>query len=295
MNLPNLAIKGIMLGKKYAPELLVATGVVSMLSSTVLAIKATPKALEVIDKHYDTIEKIELCKNGGVNVGEYTTEDYRKDKIITFTNTTVDMMKTYAWPIATATIGVASIMSGFGILRARNIALVGALNSVTTQFKKYRKEVIDKYGKEIDREMRNGTILTKAEEIDGATGEVTDKDILNPNDKSMYARFFDEGNIHWSKQQGYNFMFLKGQEQYANDLLRSRQPGIVLLNEVYDMLGIPRTPAGAQVGWHVDDGDGYIDFGMFDVANEKARDFVNGHERSILLDFNVDGVVYDKL
>ena len=59
------------------------------------------------------------------------------------------------------------------------------------------------------------------------------------------------------------------------------------------MLGIPRSQAGAVVGWVLGEGDDYIDFGMFDGNNMATRDFVNGYERSILLDFNVDGVIYD--
>jgi hypothetical protein len=67
----------------------------------------------------------------------------------------------------------------------------------------------------------------------------------------------------------------------------------VFLNEVYDMLGAKRTRAGAVMGWFYDKegkySDNYIDFGIFDIHNEKACDFVNGIEKSIILDFNVDG------
>ena len=49
----------------------------------------------------------------------------------------------------------------------------------------------------------------------------------------------------------------------------------------------------AVVGWVLGNGDNCIDFGIWDSANEKARDFVNGREGAILLDFNVDGVIYD--
>jgi hypothetical protein len=70
----------------------------------------------------------------------------------------------------------------------------------------------------------------------------------------------------------------------------------VFLNEVYEQLGIPASRAGAVVGWTIlPGGDGYIDFGIFDGENSSARMFVNGHEKSILLDFNVDGVIYNKI
>ena len=92
-------------------------------------------------------------------------------------------------------------------------------------------------------------------------------------------------------------MFLKDQQRYANDRLKTK--GCLFLNEVYDMLGIPRTKAGAIVGWIFDEkhpnGDNFVDFGIYDIHNDKKRDFVNGYERTILLDFNVDGVIYDKI
>ena len=114
---------------------------------------------------------------------------------------------------------------------------------------------------------------------------------------SEYSRFFDDGCAGWTKDPEYNFMFLKNQERYANDLLKSK--GHLFLNEVYDMLGIPRTKAGQVVGWIYDEknpvGDNFVDFGILDMRKPKCRDFVNGYERSILLDFNVDGNIWDMM
>ena len=90
-------------------------------------------------------------------------------------------------------------------------------------------------------------------------------------------------------------MFLFKQQNYANDTLKAR--GYLFLNEVYDMLGIPRTKAGQVVGWIYDEkhpiGDNFVDFGIVDVNNERSRAFMNGYERSIILDFNVDGNILD--
>ena len=62
------------------------------------------------------------------------------------------------------------------------------------------------------------------------------------------------------------------------------------------MLGIPRTKAGQVVGWIFDKdnpiGDNYVDFGLLNTQNE---DFVNGYKRSVLLDFNVDGMILDRI
>ena len=86
-------------------------------------------------------------------------------------------------------------------------------------------------------------------------------------------------------------MFLLRQQNYANDLLKSK--GHLFLNEVYDMIGIPRTKAGQVVGWIYDEknpvGDNFVDFGIIDIHKERNRAFMNGYEKNVLLDFNVDG------
>lgn len=131
---------------------------------------------------------------------------------------------------------------------------------------------------------------------DGALVNVeTKRDKTDCGDSvSQYARFFDEGSPAWSKDSEYNLMFLKQQQQYANDLLKKR--GHIFLNEIYDMLGIPRTKAGAVVGWVYDEnnpiGDNYVSFG---ITDERNANFVNGYEKSVLLDFNVDGNIWDKI
>ena len=113
--------------------------------------------------------------------------------------------------------------------------------------------------------------------------------------ESEYARFFDDGNTGWDENPEFSLQFLIRQQNWANELLNHR--GYVFLNEVYDMLGIPRTKAGQIVGWvknnKDDNADHYIDFGIFNVNRPKSRDFVNGYENVILLDFNVDGPILD--
>ena len=131
--------------------------------------------------------------------------------------------------------------------------------------------------------------------------EKTEKAIvsaMDPNDPSTYseyARFFDDGCKGWTKDPELNLLFLRRQQDAATDLLRSR--GYLTLNEVYRMLGMQTTKAGVIVGWVYDKdhpvGDNYVDFGIYDINRPKNRDFVNGYERVILLDFNVDGNIYD--
>jgi len=195
-----------------------------------------------------------------------------------------------------ALVGGASILcltKSHNILQERNLALAAAYAAVDKAFEEYRVRVVEKYGEDQDREFRYATEEIEYENPE--TGKIeTQKVLSRSNEHSQYARFFDQFSPSWSKEPEYNLLFLRCQQNWANDLLKAR--GHVFLNEVYDMLGIGRSKAGAVVGWMIsDEGDNYIDFGVFEADNEMARNFVNGREGSILLDFNVDGVIYDRI
>ena len=182
-------------------------------------------------------------------------------------------------------------------MRTRNLALVAAYKAVEQGFNAYRKRVIEEYGAEKDYMFKNGlrseTIVETEIDENGKTKKVKkEKLVVDPNAVSMYARFFDSSSAEWQKSSQYNLTFLQQQQNYFTNLLNIR--GHVFLNEVYDALGIPRSQAGTVVGWVIgDDNDNYVDFGIWDREKQKARDFVNGYEDSILLDFNVDGFIYD--
>lgn len=186
------------------------------------------------------------------------------------------------------------------ILRKRNIALAAAYTAVDKSFKEYRGRVVERFGKELDKELRYNIKAKEVEETvtDEKGNEKTVKktvDVVDPNAISEYARFFDDGCVGWTKDPELNLIFLRQQEAAATK--RLEDCGYLFLNEVYDMLGIPRTRAGQIVGWIYDKknpiGDNYVDFGIYDTNKEANRNFVNGYERTILLDFNVEGNILE--
>lgn len=283
--------------KKHSPEILVVTGVVGTVASAVMACKATTKIDEVLAETKDNIDKTkDYVEKKGFSE-KYTEEDYKKDLTIFYTKGGLELVKLYAPSVALGALSITAILSGHNVLRKRNVALAAAYATIEKGFKEYRGRVVERFGEELDRELKYNIKAKEVEEttVDEKTGEekITKKtvNVADPNKYSTYARFFDDGCTGWTKDPEYNLMFLKNQQRYANDLLKSR--GHLFLNEVYDMLGIPRTKAGQVVGWIYDEeypnGDNFVDFGIYDLYNEKARDFVNGYERTILLDFNVDG------
>lgn len=291
--------------QKHSPEILVVAGVVGTVVSAVMACKATTKVSEILEETKKTVTAIHECSENKelVESGKYTPEDAKKDLTITYAQTGLKFVKLYGPSVLLGALSITSILASNNILRKRNVALAAAYATIDSSFKDYRKRVIERFGEVVDRELKYNIKAQKIEET--ITDEETGKEkkvkktieVADPNTYSDYARFFDDGCTGWEKDSEYNLMFLKSQQRYANDLLKAR--GHLFLNEVYDMLGIERTKAGQVVGWIYDPenpvGDNYVDFGIYDINRKKAREFVNGYERSILLDFNVDGNIWDRI
>ena len=290
--------------RKHSPEILLVTGIVGGVGAAVLACRATLKVEGILDNHRSKVGKIAECwekvKEGDISLDEYSEEDHQKDLAVVYTQTAVDFIKVYGPAVTLGIASVACIVGGHGILKRRNVALIAAYKAIEEGFNAYRKRVVAEHGEEVDYMYKNGlhaeTVTETEVGEDGKATKVKKTKLVaeNPDKYSIYARYFDETSPEWANASEYNLTFLKTQQNYYNNMLQAR--GHVFLNEVYDALGLPRSRAGSIVGWAMtDDGDNFIDFGIFDGDKMISRDFVNGHEKSILLDFNVDGVIYDLL
>lgn len=287
--------------KKHSPEILVVAGVVGAVTSAVMACKATTKVHDILEDTKTKVDQVhEVLANDDIPEEKYSVEDSKKDLAIIYAQTGFEFVKLYGPSVALGVLSITAILTSNNILRKRNLALAAAYTTIDRSFKEYRGRVVERFGKDLDHELKHNIKAKEIEETvaneDGTeTTETKTVDVANPTEYSDYARFFDEACSGWTKDPELNLMFLKRQQSYANDLLRRR--GYLFLNEVYDMLGIPRTKAGQVVGWVYDEncpvGDNYVDFGIYDIHREKCRDFVNGYERTILLDFNPDGNILD--
>lgn len=287
--------------QKHSPEILVVAGVIGAVASAVMACKATTKLGDILDDSRDKIDSIhDVIENPDKVDEEYTPEDGNKDLAIVYTQTALKVAKVYAPAVILGGLSITAILTSNNILRKRNIALAAAYTAVDKSFKEYRGRVVERFGKELDKELRYNIKAKEVEETvtDEKGNEKTVKktvDVVDPNAISEFAKFFDDGCIGWTKDPELNMIFLRQQEAAATKRLEDR--GHLFLNEVYDMLGLPRTRAGQIVGWIYDKknpiGDNYVDFGIYDTSKEANRNFVNGYERTILLDFNVDGNILD--
>ena len=289
--------KAVMKLKKHSPEILVVAGIAGTVVSAVLACKATTKVAEILDETKGTLDTIhEGMETGAINGQEYTNEDGKKDTVVVYAQTGMKLAKLYGPAIILGTLSITSILASNNILRKRNVALGAGYAAIDKSFKEYRGRVIERFGEQVDTELKYGIKAKKFEEIevDPETGKEkkVKKTVMvaDPNLQSDYAVYFDSKSRNYETNPDYNRMFLKAQQAFANDKLQTR--GHLFLNEVLDDLDLPRTPAGQIVGWTKDGPDGYVNFRIVEVERETED---GRHEPALLLDFNVEGNIWEKM
>lgn len=289
--------KAVMKLKKHSSEILVVAGIAGTVVSAVLACKATTKVAEILDETKGTLDTIhEGMETGAINGQEYTNEDGKKDTVVVYAQTGMKLAKLYGPAIILGTLSITSILASNNILRKRNVALGAAYAAIDKSFKEYRGRVIECFGEQVDTELKYGIKAKKFEEIevDPETGKEkkVKKTVMvaDPNLQSDYAVYFDSKSRNYETNPDYNRMFLKAQQAFANDKLQTR--GHLFLNEVLDDLDLPRTPAGQIVGWTKDGPDGYVNFRIVEVERETED---GRHEPALLLDFNVEGNIWEKM
>lgn len=295
--------------KKHSPELLIAGGVVLAVATTVIACKETLKVEAIIDEAKENIDNINSAIENksrfrdpetGVE-GEYTEEIATHDKFIVYVQTGARVIKNYAPAIGLGVLSIAMILCGSNILKKRNVALMAAYSALSESYSTYRKRVADVYGKEADTRILEGitnkVITSESMDEKGNISVVEEEKTLSEGSASPYSVIFDEYSSEWRKSADYNSAFLRCQERAANDKLRFQ--GHLFLNEVLDMLGIERIPAGQIVGWKYSDNE-YVSFGI-DKFYPDWDELVgaNCNERSYRLEFNIPegkkGILYDRI
>lgn len=282
--------------KKHSPEILVTAGIGTGIVAAIVACKQTIKANDIIAEARKSLQNIEDVKElAANNEVEYTEENEQEDRKTIGMQVAVGMIKTYALPVGLGVLSITCILAGHHILKKRSVALAAAYSALSTDFMNYRKRVVNKYGKDVDFMLKNGLEkqIVANQVVDPETGEVkeTKEEVLTyEGDKlSQYARVFDEvGSTQWTPSADHNRAFLLMEQNYFNERIRTR--GYIFLNEVYERLGFRPTKAGSVVGWVYQNADYEgIDFGIFTAHTQKAAEFLEGTEPSIILDFNVQG------
>ena len=283
--------------RKHSPEILMVAGVIGTVAGAVMACKETLELEDVLDECKQ--EKMELEEQYAM-CEEYSEDALKKDQVKLTIKQVTKIVKLYAPSVIMEATSIGVIFASNDIMRKRNASMAAAYATLNSMYKRYRQNVIESYGEEVDKDMRFGVKHEKVTEIDEDGNKVKiDARIVDLDNTALaisdYSRFFQSGCRGFDERSGrYNFLYLKGlQTMFNNKLIAD---GYVMLNDVYRELGFDTIPEGWSIGWVYDEenpiGDNYIDFGLYEARNKNQR-AVNGWEPVILMDFNVDGNLYE--
>ncbi|QCG77545.1 hypothetical protein SEA_DIZZYRUDY_48 [Microbacterium phage DizzyRudy] len=268
--------------QKHAPTILTTVGVVSVVAAGVLAAKNTLKLEERIDEGQDRLR----WANEQIEEGELP----ENARTAVYIRNVVEVTKLYMLPGTLMLGGIAAILGGQHILNKRNAALVAAYNGIAASYEAYRERVREEVGEERERELYFGE-QTETQMVDGKKTVV--KTLVDGEHVGSPYRFvYDQSNENWTGFHDENVFRLTVAQNMYNDLLKRR--GHIFLRDILITLGIEPTHASAQVGWVFDEndpnhqGDNFIEFNIRDYQDDSRYGF-------IVMDFNVDGIILDKI
>jgi len=273
--------------KKHSPQILFGAGIAGVLTSSVLACRATLKVgdrLDLIKEEIDLIKQDTLQPY--LSHRHVAEGDRRRELTIVYAKGAFDITRLYMPALVIGAASIGALTGSHIVLQRRNTSLTAAYALVSKAFDEYRSRVREEVGENRELELYHDGKITVVKR-DGI--EIKE---LNRGScaESMYSRVFDDSNRNWVPNAESNRLFLEANQAHFNTMLRVHK--FVFLNDVYDNLGFPKTSAGQMVGWIYgsETGDNYIDFGIYEMSN---TDFIINGDRSVYLDFNVDGVIYD--
>ena len=297
-------------GKREAPRILIFSGLGATVGGGIWAcVNTYNKMPEVIEQHNERLEDIHLEIEANQGLDE---KEVRKATTNAYMETTKDIFKVYVGPAIITLLGLGAILGGEHKYKTRSIEAAAAYLTLQNMYTRYRENVKEEYGEDVDYRMAHSIkTIEVEEEYTDKKGNVktkkVKKDVITDptvgTGHSDYARYFNESSREWHKSPDLNLMTLRAKQEWANAKLRTQ--GYLFLNDVYEMLDIPITAAGQQVGWIYDDdnevGDNYVDFGIFDTEYSIEQDAINEMKHGVyrdgeyLLDFNVDGNILSRL
>ena len=276
---------------KHAPTILTGAGTVGLVGTAVLASRATLTYKELIA---DEVMVITDGPNLMKRNEHYTEEEFRKDRIVCYSRIVTKTVKHYAPTIALGVASIAAFWWSHSIQSKRIAGLAAAYAALDTSYRKYKKSVASVIGEESMKKVEE-KILDDVVFTDEPFEYDTMAESVIP-EYSPYARIIDETSSVWDPSDDITELNIHAQLNYMNDLLRTR--GYLFLSDVYDALGIPRTPASQVVGWlwKKGDGDHYVSFG--DIEGHRIKFWDDSRRREVanyLLDFNVDGEIVNEI
>lgn len=272
--------------KKHSPQILFYGGIVGTVATTVLASRATLRAVPVFEelKHERALLEEDTVA-GRVEDEEFTNQAVRQ-----YTIAGMKLTKLYAPSVIIGVASIAALTKSHQQLVNRNSALTVAYTGLFKTFQNYRERVREDHGVLQDQQYLHGTVVQEYE-VEGKNGKISKKELvtLDPSSAAALTYYFNESSASWVPDPGYNQTMIDGTERWANVVL-DRQ-GHLFLNEVFDMMGLPHTMEGQVLGWVKEDlgnNDTFVSFG-----HHADGEFLAGYTKDVMLNFNIHGPILD--
>lgn len=209
-------------GKKIdrrSPEILAGIGIAGMITTVVLAVKATPKALTLIDEASNE-KNAELTRMEVVKAA----------------------WKPYVPAIITGVMST-TCMIGSVHIGTRRIATISTAYKLTeTAFSEYKDKVVETIG-----EKKEKTIKEKLDKDKVDQNPVTNREVIVTEKGNTLCYDCISGRYFKSDIEKIKKAVNEINRQLTYDMY-------VSLNEFYDELGLPDTKLGGELGWNLEDG-----------------------------------------
>lgn len=283
---------------KHAPTILSVTASAGVIATGYLAWKAGTRFEDVEGRDWD--RRKECLRNADIIPDEDVPKIERKNRILFI----LDTIRTVAPAAIVGAATITMIYFSNSISKKRLAAMGAAYATLQTAFDGYKRTMVEALGKEsVDKILKPKlpNVGKSAEEILSSDNKsdaanVSDAVVNSLKALSPYARIIaEESSTCWDPNEDYTSQNLAAVQLWANRRLERK--GHLFLNEVFDQLGLSRTREGAVVGWLKNgEGDGYVSFGEFDASIYRVpSDDYARVDSNFIVDFNVDGVIWDKI
>ena len=200
---------------KHSPEILTGIGIAGMVATTVLAVKATPKALEYID-----------------------AATYEKKEPLTPVETVKTCWKCYIPAAVTGATSVACLIGASSVSNKRNAALAAACTLSDTALREYREKVVETIGEKKEQAVRDEVAK---ERIEKKPPIKSSEVIVTGNGETMCFDWYTSRTFKSDIDK------LKNAVNELNS--KMLDDGYVNLNDFYYALGVPEAGIGDTLGW----------------------------------------------
>lgn len=285
---------GVFYTRKYSPEFCIAGGIATGVACAITTGIASTKVKDIAEQHKTRVEKVHQMAA--------LDPEFDEKKALTkvYFGTAWKYTKLYMIPALLGATSISLVLGSHGIMKKRNTTLATALAVAEGQLEEYRKQVVEKFGEEVDKELSDNAIKKVAEAVSDDNKPYENETDTTYKGHSKWARYFGRGTIGWEDPEysgpGCNIGYIDVLETSINSWLRYKRR--LFMNEIYMYMHLPLVCEGDNwaIEWDDNGPDKQFHFCLRCKGNRDGQRFLNGEDDETWLDFpNVKYVRKDEV